>query len=183
MPIAATSPSILLAPTIGLREHRFQPTRAQGFGSIEFDLVLSNRSPVPAHVPFLCLMDLGFNLSASQAWHMEKIASDGRRLVRLLPTTPLSLKNGESVVAGCLTATWRKDPAFSVSFDRQQTTTLAALKDMRLFCLCGAANFPQERGYLVIPAATVSAAIVDIQEGTGAARPEYPTQKELALSA
>lgn len=183
MPISAAPSSILLAPTISLREHRFQPTRAQGFGSIEFDMTLSNHSPVPAHVPFLCLMDLGFNLSPSQAWHMEKIASDGRRLVRLVPATPLSLKNGESVVAGCLTAIWRRDPEYSVSFERQQTTPIAALKDMRLFCLCGAANFPQERSYLVIPAGTVASAIADIRAGTGAVPPENQGQQKLALSA
>ena len=137
----------------------------QDSGTLSVAFTVENFSHVPAQLPFLCLTDLGLNIRPVRNGRMEKLSSDGRRLVRFGLEAPAVLSTGGKTVLCMLTLSWRgRDPA-SVSFDRGAGHEVEALRDLRLFCITGAANFPPERSTLTISANRVRSAIA-AQSGT-----------------
>lgn len=135
------------------------PVNCSADGSVSIVVHIRNSSPVPAQLPFFCMTDLKMNVNAPQGWHMDHISSDGRRMVRFLPSIALSLAEGQTVPACILTADWFANGGFFISFSYGSRHALDQLRNMKLFCISGAANFPSQRSYLVIDADEVRAAV------------------------
>lgn len=128
-------------------------------GTIPVALALENTSHVTAQLPFLCVTDLGFNIHPVAQGQMEKISAEGRRLVRFHLEPGASLRSGEKLTICTLTISWRgRDPPF-VSFDLGVGHALDALRDLRMFCVTGAANFPSERSHLTLTCEAVGTAV------------------------
>ena len=128
-------------------------------GTIPVSLMLENTSHVAAQLPFLCVTDLGFNIQPVIYGQMEKISADGRRLVRFVLPPGAVLDSGAKSSICTLTMSWRGgDPPF-VAYDLGAGLGLDALRDLRMFCVTGAANFPSERTHIVLTAADAGAAV------------------------
>lgn len=128
--------------------------------TIAFVLSLENRSTVPAQMPFLCLMDLGFNLETHRNWNSEKISSDGRRLVRFSYRPVSALMPFEGLPVCNFVLRLSTANAVHVAVGTSAPVALDAMKSVRLFAIAGAANFPAERGYIEIPAADIRAEVL-----------------------
>lgn len=139
-------------------------------GTLSIDLTIENSSHVPAQLPFLCVTDLGLNIHPVRAGRMEKIAADGRRLVRFGFESHTVLKPGDKLAICQLICGWRGCDAPVVSFDLGSGHPLDSLRDLRILCVSGAANFPSERSYLVLPAASIRKAIESQLSSTSARR-------------
>ena len=105
------------------------------------------------------MTDLGFNIQPAAFGQMERISAEGRRLVRFVLPPGTTLDSGKRVSICTLTISWRGgDPPF-VAYDLGAGLALDALRDLRMFCVTGAANFPSERTHTVLTAADVGVAV------------------------
>jgi len=121
-------------------------------GYLSLPIVIENISQYPAQLPFLCVMDLGLNLVPQLGWRPSKIASDGRRLVRFAFTDANPLPPGGRLHAVSVVAKIVMNGGTAVSFNAGVPVALDALRDLRLFSVSGAANFPAVRSHLVVSA-------------------------------
>ena len=136
-------------------------------GTIPVSLMIENTSHVPAQLPFLCVTDLGFNILPVAGGQMEKISAEARRLVRFQLPPGAVLRTGEKISICTLTISWRSGDPPLVAFDLGAGLALDALRDLRMFCVTGAANFPSERTSVVLAAAEVSRAVTGASGMTG----------------
>lgn len=121
-------------------------------GRASYVASLENLSTIPAQFPFLCFMDLGLNLEAHRNWYFDKISSDGRRLVRCSYRGLETLLPGNRIAALSLVMRYTATNGEHVAFGSGAPVPLESLKDLRLFTVAGAANFPAVRETLTIPA-------------------------------
>ncbi len=135
-------------------------------GIIPLRLSIENTSHVAAQLPFLCVTDLGFNIHPGDDGQMEKISAEGRRLVRFLLPPGAVLHSREKVSICTLTITWRSGDPTMVAFDQGAGVGLDALRDLRMFCVTGAANFPSERTHIALAADDIAAAVI-VASGEG----------------
>jgi len=110
-----------------------------------------NQTNVPAQFPFFCVMDLGLNLEIQRDWDFKRIASDGRRLLRYTYQGSNSLMPGEKLTACWLILKVAVPSTIFAAFGSDSPVALENLKDLRLFTVTGAANFPAQRGTLQVP--------------------------------
>ena len=128
-------------------------------GRIRYEISIVNHSSIPAQLPFFCVMDLGFNLEAHQGWQMDKIVSDGRKLLRCSFRGSATLMPAKRLVACSLVLRVSPANGVQVSYGAGAPVALDNFKDLRLFAISGAANFPPERGQLHVPAEEVRSGI------------------------
>lgn len=119
---------------------------------VVYSIVLENLSAVPAQLPFFCVMDLGLHLEAHRDWQLDKIVSEGRKLIRCTYRGTNSLMPSGHVAACSLMLRIFVQDEVQVSFGNGTQASLDAMKDMRLFAITGAANFPAQRGQLLVTA-------------------------------
>lgn len=110
-----------------------------------------NQTTVPAQFPFFCVMDLGLNLEIQRDWDFKRIASDGRRLLRYTYQGSNSLLPGQKLTACRLVLKVTAPSTIFAAFGSDTPVALEKLKDLRLFTVTGAANFPAQRGILQVP--------------------------------
>jgi hypothetical protein len=134
-------------------------------GYLSLPIVIENVSQYPAQLPFLCLMDLGLNLIPQLGWRPDKIASDGRRLVRFAFTDPQPLPPGGRLHAVNVVAKIVMNDGIVISFNGGVPVALEALRDLRMFSVTGAANFPAARGHVVVAADTIRQGLTQAMGG------------------
>ena len=121
-------------------------------GRAVYMLSVENTSGYPAQLPFFCVMDLGLNIEPHANWQVDKISSDGRRLVRLSYRGSSTLLPSDRIMACNLVMHLSRSNGLAISFGAGTPVPLENLRDLRLFTITGAANFPSARSSLHIPA-------------------------------
>lgn len=124
-------------------------------GHIGLPVYLENRSDYPAQFPFLCVMDLGLNLQPEANWVLSRIASDGRKLLRCSYSSAITLLPGDQLRAMTLVMNVTTNQGLRVTFNGASPVPLETLRDLRLFTVAGAANFPAQRGSATVEADTL----------------------------
>ncbi len=119
-------------------------------GRIGYAIFIENTSAVPAQLPFFCVMDLGLNLEAQRDWQLEKIVSEGRKLVRCSFRGITPLITAQPTLACTLFLHVSKANGGRVSFGAGAAVPPENFKDLKLFTISGAANFPAQRSQLLI---------------------------------
>jgi hypothetical protein len=135
--------------------HNIDGQTLQREGRIGFVVMIENTSAVPAQLPFFCFMDLGLNIEAMGDWQIDKITSDGRKLVRCSYRGIAPLLTARPAVACKLFLRVLRTGGIRVSFGAGPDVAPENLKDLKLFAISGAANFPAQRGQLLVQADTV----------------------------
>ncbi len=124
-------------------------------GHVGLPVYLENRSDYPAQFPFLCVMDLGLNLQPEANWVLSRIASDGRKLLRCSYGSAITLLPGDRLRAMTLVMNVTTNRGLRVTFNGASPVPLETLRDLRLFTVAGAANFPAQRGTATVAADTL----------------------------
>lgn len=124
-------------------------------GRIAVPLYLENHSAFPAQFPFVCVMDLGLTLEPAANWSVNRIASDGRKLLRCSFLSDASLKPGDRLLAASLVLQVPPGGSGRAALNGASAPGLETMRDIRLFTVTGAANFPAERGAATIAADTL----------------------------
>lgn len=117
---------------------------------IAYTIAMENFSVIPAQLPFFCVMDLGLELEAHRDWQLDKIVSEGRKLIRCTYRGANSLMPSANTVACNLMLRIFMQDGIQVSIGNGAPASLDNLKDVRLFAVTGAANFPAQRGQLLV---------------------------------
>lgn len=131
---------------------------------VAYAITLRNTSSIPAQLPFFCFMDLGVGLEAHRDWQLDKIVSEGRRLIRCSYHGTASLMPAEQAVACSLVLRISMQDGMQVSFGTGAPSSVDGMKDLRLFAITGAANFPAQRCQLLVAADAVRKGLSDATE-------------------
>jgi hypothetical protein len=117
---------------------------------ITYSIAVENMSMIPAQLPFFCVMDLGLGLAAHRDWQLDKIVSEGRKLIRCTYRGAGPLMPSGHMAACSLTLRIFLQDGIQVSLGNGAPASLDNMKDVRLFAITGAANFPAQRGQLLV---------------------------------
>jgi hypothetical protein len=132
---------------------------ADDAGSVAIGIAMTNQSAYVAQFPFLCMTDLGLNVEPAPGWQVEKIISNGRRLLRFSSEKKITLGFRDQTTACILDLKWRSQDGVLASIDAGDGFLPASSMQKLLCCMPGAANFPVERARLSIPLSLISAAV------------------------
>jgi hypothetical protein len=121
-------------------------------GHVGLPVYLENHSSYPAQFPFFCVMDLGLNLQPEANWTLSRIASDGRKLVRCSFANGATLLPGDRLRAMTLVVSVLAGQGLRIAFNGATPVPLDSLRDLKLFTVTGAANFPAQRGSVTVAA-------------------------------
>jgi hypothetical protein len=145
-----------LAPRFKLRFERVKNSSGRGFCFV--DISLQNNGAIGASFPFLCITELGLNITPANGWAQHHI-KNVRKMLRFSPFKNDTLESGTQVECCSIVLRGKfKDEGF-LEYERGSEHPIAALPDLNLFCVVGAGNFPSKRVVLPIPSLAIKALI------------------------
>ena len=141
-----------LKPCFKLRFEQLPNSSGRGFCLV--DLLLMNNGSIDANFPFLCMTELGLNVTAASGWAQRDI-----KLVRKMKrfsTLSESMLRPNAEVHCCtiiLKSNFHSDGC--LEFEHGNRHPLGALPDLNLVCVVGAGNYPSSRLSLQVPATAI----------------------------
>jgi hypothetical protein len=135
-----------------------------GRGQCLVDLFLKNCGVIAASFPFLCLTNLGLNVSPAPGWAKEETVLV-RRMLRFSSSDMYHSILEPGAVVHCCTVTLRYKFAFGgcLEFESGSEYLLANFPNLNLLCAVGAGNYPSKRILVQVPA-TALRKIVESRE-------------------
>jgi hypothetical protein len=133
-------------------------------GTCEVSIELLNKSTHIAHQPFICLTDLGLQLTPAENWSMDEIVSI-RRMRRFSARTGISRLEPLARVHCCtISLLFSTTGGGFVEYEIGNWHPFETLPDLRISCVVGAGNYPSERLPITVKAESLRSFMRELTE-------------------